>query len=382
MTFSTLSMRGPRSLVILVLAASLLVPSATAVPAQGICNAEYDCGRPSLCATRCAFGYPCITGDDCESLSCTDSYCDATAGSQPPVAPSDPVPPTTDPETDPGSSPDTPSPDTPAPGTGGGDSAVARPGTTWSLPNFSRRSIAGFNVYKEGFGQSNRRFSPDPAVPGGPTVLEIFYPAGSVNPGSSEAPAIGGTGFYARPLDLTGVRTLTFDFEIFFPRNFNFNRGGKLPGLYGGHESCSGGRPSDDCFSTRYMWRTNGDAEVYLYLNFPAQTPAFCQVPPRTICNPNYGTSMARGSWRWQRGQWNRVSQTVRLNTIGRNDGSVTVRVNGVQVMTFGQIAWRTSNFGFAGIEFETFFGGSDPSWATPIDQSTYYKNFSLRVDA
>ncbi|KAI8929492.1 hypothetical protein BC831DRAFT_509210 [Entophlyctis helioformis] len=372
MTFSTLSMRGPRSLVILVLATSLLVPSATAVPAQGICNAEYDCGRPSLCATRCAFGYPCITGDDCESLSCTDSYCDATAGSSAlvPITPSTPSQPSRN-----GSEPDN--------GEGSGVRVAAPPGTTWSLPNFGSRSLDTFNIYREGFGEYNRRFSPDPAVPGGPTVLEIFYPAGSVNPGTRMHPQSAAQAyFYARPLDLTGVRTLTMDLDIFFPPTFDFKRGGKLPGLYGGHESCSGGRISNNCFSTRYMWRTNGDGEIYLYLNFPAQTPGFCTAPPLTVCDGKYGASMGRGAWRWQRGTWNRVSQTVQLNTLGRNDGSVTVRINDVQVFAYNQIAWRTSDFGFAGIQFETFFGGSDASWATPVDQSTYYKNITLRVDA
>ncbi|KAI8929494.1 hypothetical protein BC831DRAFT_547607 [Entophlyctis helioformis] len=355
------------------IAASMLVPLIRAMPGDGhqLCNAEYDCGRPSICPTRCAFAYPCTTDDDCESRSCSNSYCDASAGEE---------------------GFDTPppfyAPDMPDPNIGPGPAIVCRSAgacsteTFWQLTNFNRRSLSAFGIANESFGLTNRRFSPDPASPNGqPIVLEVFYPAGSVNPLNKFAPAVGGTGFYAQPINLSGARTVTFDFEVYFPRDFNFVIGGKLPGLYGGHVLCSGGLNSSRCFSTRYMWRKNGDAEIYLYLNFAAQAPSYCYVPPRTICDPKFGTSMGRGAWRWQRGQWNRVSQTVRLNTLGRTDGSVTVRVNGEQVISYNQIAWRTIDIGFVGIQFETFFGGSNTTWATPKDQSTYYKNIMLRVD-
>ncbi len=63
---------------------------------------------------------------------------------------------------------------------------------------------------------------------------------------------------------------------MFFPTGFNFVKGGKLPGLYGGKASCTGGDPAVDCFSTRLMWRAEGQGELYLYANREAQDPAIC----------------------------------------------------------------------------------------------------------
>ncbi|KAF8823747.1 hypothetical protein HHX47_DHR9000532 [Lentinula edodes] len=40
--------------------------------------------------------------------------------------------------------------------------------------------------------------------------------------------------------------------------------GGKLPGLYGGRQGCSGGDAAVDCFSTRPMWRKDGQGELYV----------------------------------------------------------------------------------------------------------------------
>lgn len=45
---------------------------------------------------------------------------------------------------------------------------------------------------------------------------------------------------------------------MFFPADFDFVKGGKLPGMYGGHKGCSGGQDSEDCFSTRLMVSSPG----------------------------------------------------------------------------------------------------------------------------
>ena len=57
-----------------------------------------------------------------------------------------------------------------------------------------------------------------------------------------------------------------FSVQLMFGSEFDFVKGGKLPGLYGGGTSCSGGAESERCFSTRFMWRRDGDGEVYGYL--------------------------------------------------------------------------------------------------------------------
>ena len=93
------------------------------------------------------------------------------------------------------------------------------------------------------------------------SMLQIFYPKGSINPKSKPQ---GGSQFYAAPLDLRHARSVTFAYSVFFPSDFEWVKGGKLPGLYGGRTGCSGGDAADDCFSTRMMWRKGGAGELYL----------------------------------------------------------------------------------------------------------------------
>lgn len=85
---------------------------------------------------------------------------------------------------------------------------------------------------------------------------------------------VGGFGVWTKE-HISHTAILTYG--IFFPAGFNFVKGGKLPGLYGGKTSCTGGDPAVDCFSTRIMWRADGQGELYLYANREAQDPAICE---------------------------------------------------------------------------------------------------------
>jgi|SRR5712671_2106184 len=95
-------------------------------------------------------------------------------------------------------------------------------------------------------------------------MLQLFYPKNSINPAGRPQ---GGSEFYATPLDLSNASSVTLEYRVFFPSDFDWVKGGKLPGLYGGHTRCSGGNPALDCFSTRLMWRAGGAGELYLVLS-------------------------------------------------------------------------------------------------------------------
>jgi hypothetical protein len=92
-------------------------------------------------------------------------------------------------------------------------------------------------------------------------MLQLFHPKDSVNP--ARLPQ-GGSQFYASPLDISRARSVTLEYKVFFPGDFEWVKGGKLPGLYGERTGCSGGDPALDCFSTRLMWRAGGAGELYL----------------------------------------------------------------------------------------------------------------------
>lgn len=89
----------------------------------------------------------------------------------------------------------------------------------------------------------------DPSKQTKDLVLRVKYPANSRNP---EVTPIGGLGFLAEPLNITkNEKVVSFQYSVYFPKGFDFVRGGKLPGLYGGHGECTGGSSSTACFTTR-----------------------------------------------------------------------------------------------------------------------------------
>ncbi|GAA2306926.1 hypothetical protein OKJ48_32365 [Streptomyces kunmingensis] len=203
---------------------------------------------------------------------------------------------------------------------------------------------------------------------GGPVpgpYLRVRYPARSASPTVArtyDRPQ-GGTQLYL-PLRDGPVDSLHLRYYLRFPRGFDFVKGGKLPGLYGGYATSGGHVPDgENGLSTRYMWRSEGRGEVYAYL-------------PTSV---EHGTSLGRGDWSWPVGRWACVEQAVRLNRPGRSDGSVTVLLDGRRVLHHRGLRFRTTDdLRIEGVFFSTFFGGGDPSWATPRTQHVDFAAFAV----
>jgi len=65
----------------------------------------------------------------------------------------------------------------------------------------------------------------------------------------------------------------------------------------------------------------------------------------------------------------------------GSQNGQLQVYMNGYQAITMDNIPYRTTGMvGFQGLMFSSFFGGSDPSYATPVDTNIFFKNLQLSV--
>ncbi|XP_046380060.2 uncharacterized protein LOC124151578 [Haliotis rufescens] len=214
---------------------------------------------------------------------------------------------------------------------------------------------------------------PDPNG-GSNLVLKVFYEKGRYSHHGPNSKVQ----FFATPIKPRVAMTLSYD--VRFDPNFDFRIGGKLPGLYGGLVNCSGGRHSENCFSTRFMWRENGDGEVYGYVPDPShQLPGFCT---KNVCNPVKGFSFGRGSWRFQRGVWQNIAQSIQLNTPGSTDGAIKVLHNGKVVYADDNLALRSqSDVNIDGIFFSTFFGGSNATWAPFRDCYAWFKNFAISFD-
>lgn len=221
-----------------------------------------------------------------------------------------------------------------------------------------------FEVKERGdFGLENLEVRRDPQFG---QVLRVHYPEGSASPTVSEeegAP-VGGAQLYLEPRSGVPADRLHLRYYVRFPRGFDYVKGGKLPGLYGG--TVTGGRRSPDGtdgFSTRFMWRRNGEGEVYAYL----------------ATSEEEGTSLGRGSWRFRPGEWQLIEQEVSLNEPGRPDGRIRVWLDGREVLDESNLVFRTvDTLKIEGLFFSTFFGGSDLSWATPKETAVEFAGFKV----
>lgn len=137
---------------------------------------------------------------------------------------------------------------------------------------------------------------------------------------------------------------------------------------------------------------------TYLPTSFSANL-AQCRVPPFSTSNPTYGTSVGRGSFFFQPGDWTTVVQRMRLNDAGQENGELEVIVNGQSKINVSGLVLRSSEAGrIRGMQIQTFFGGKcyfwvshateqavpyvghTAEWASPQDQKAYFSDFSVAV--
>ncbi|KAI8810745.1 hypothetical protein BJ742DRAFT_173729 [Cladochytrium replicatum] len=244
-------------------------------------------------------------------------------------------------------------------------------------------------------------------------TLEVQFPKGTYEaPGGGSIQGVsrnevtGGMHFYLQPFGPTPNKAYSqvlMSYSVWFPADFPFNKGGKLPGFYAGSldsddRGCSGGKVSSgfDCFSVRLMWRTTGLGEAYMYIS--PKNGHLCVYP--TVCDDQYGISLGRGRFQFVPGTWNRMAIYVKLNTPGLADGVVRIFQNDTVVIESSQILYRdvisASNSAEVNatipdnydpdllvpttMMMSTFFGGNSPSWGAPKETYLLLSNLSLNV--
>ena len=206
----------------------------------------------------------------------------------------------------------------------------------------------------------------------GPMGLEVVYPRGSYDPAAvrTAGAPLGGaqfrTPFAGMGLavgDEVGIR-----YQVTLAPNFSFMRGGKLPGLYGGTANTGGKVPEGrDGFSLRFVWQTEGRGALSAYLPTSGR----------------WGTVFGLGRWRFAAGQGTVLALVARMNTPGQADGVVAAWADDVLVLYADDVVFRTGpTLRPDGFLFSTFFGGSTPDWATPVDTLARFGSMAVfRVD-
>ncbi len=162
-------------------------------------------------------------------------------------------------------------------------------------------------------------------------------------------------------------------YKVKFSDDFSWgteNKGGKLPGLTGG-DKCGDDFKCDgtDGFSARYMWRNEGNPELYLY--------------SADMENEKYGDDiyfMNNGEkFQFERGKWYTITERVKLNTSATaDDGIVEIWVDGEKVVDLHDITFVTNDQLIDTFYFSTFHGGHDQSWAPDTNSNTYFDELKI----
>lgn len=286
----------------------------------------------------------------------------AAACSSPPVPPA--PPPTSPPSAH----------SSPAPASRGA-AAAAWQGQFTGYRDSAWRSAWGY-LDQGSFGQAQLSTVSNAPAPGGGLALRVLYGRGSSANSCGDCANPGGAQFYTSLAAMGKARlarapVLYLRYYLKFPAGFDFGKGGKLPGLYGGPIGAESGGHHGAGFSTRYMWRdhevtgsvsgcsrSTPCAEVYLYS--PQSTQGFGQ---------DLG-----GQWQWQGdGRWHMVEQRV-----DRTTGDIAVWYDGSQVLNEPGMLGGSAGIPFAGIMFSTFFGGHDTSWGPSQSEYAYFADFAV----
>lgn len=209
-------------------------------------------------------------------------------------------------------------------------------------------------------------------------VLEVKYLSGAVGGNSAMA--------FTAPIGVQEIkpyRHLFFQYKVKFAAGFPWVKGGKLPGLTSGN-SPSGciDNGTFTGFSARRMWRENGVAWSYLYTPDKAERCgdyyAFNTYGNIPVYTNSQGVP-ADPRVQFKHGVWNTLTQEVQLNEPGVTppNGFIKEWLNGTQVLDLEGLD-LDANTPIDQLKIDTFYGGSDATWAPPDDEYAYFDEFSL----
>lgn len=193
-------------------------------------------------------------------------------------------------------------------------------------------------------------------------VLEVSLPKGSLSPRHT-GPSKGGVAFQWRPSRIEAASAACLSYSVWLPPDFDFKRGGTLPGVYGAGD---GGRDDKTVFAARYMWRDGGRVDLLL------TQPSNGEVKTG---------SMDQDFFQLPLGKWVRLEQEVVLNGPGRKDGALRVWADGKLVVSRQNMVLRENDgVMFGGVQADAFYGGLDSSFAAPKDSRLRLTPFEVRT--
>lgn len=212
-------------------------------------------------------------------------------------------------------------------------------------------------------------------------VLQITYPKGIIQEKK--------THWHVK---FPQAETVTLTYQVLFPVGFDFVRGGKLPGLYGGSAPRGGQSTVEgDGFSIRIMWRELGVLCSYLYYK-DKDPEAKWGRDYLFMKNKNKNMSIEKTMWKSMNtkfedrmyitpGICHTIKIYIKMNTPGKEDGEMICSLDGKEAVNVS-LSFRKDLFlGIDTFAFTSFFGGNDLTWAPTKDEVVYFKDFQISTN-
>lgn len=183
--------------------------------------------------------------------------------------------------------------------------------------------------------------------------------------------------------------SVTVEYSVFFPADWDFVLGGKLPGLWGGEPGSGGGDWNSKGWSSRVMFRESGEAVAYIYMCTDQgsysgdekcalvrnQGPGFNHIAHHTN---GAGIDLWRSKGlKFKKGAWNSVKMSVKINSPGKSDGSLELTIND-KTQSFDKLCWSKSGKKVEGFVFSSWMGGGSKEYAPRKTQHAEFKDFKI----
>ena len=169
-------------------------------------------------------------------------------------------------------------------------------------------------------------------------------------------------------------------YDIFFEEGFEFQLGGKLPGLCGGKCYTGNAMPeTGDGWSARIMWRRGGNAVQLIY--FMGQHSEYGDDFKWDLGGKNPQAQFTVG-------KWHRIVNKVSMNSVsapgkGDKNGRVQAWLDGELVLDVDTLRLRDyDTLHVDKFYLSTFHGGSSAEWAPTHDNFIRFDNFTVSTDS
>lgn len=161
------------------------------------------------------------------------------------------------------------------------------------------------------------------------------------------------------------------EFEVFFDKDFEWVRGGKMHGFISGSpKTVATGcvQQPKNGWSFRLMWRDEGRIELYIYDQSRLTNGQRCGITKGSAKNV------------LTKNKWINIKMYMKLNTREKSDGIAKLYIDNKLIIERRNIQFRGVNNGATidFISFNTFYGGNDPSWAPSKTTTAYYRGINL----